>query len=67
MRDVPMPMVAKKSLEREKLERENELLKAKTENLKAQQRNEEMFKQAIDAMRMYSGASEEPDEDVDIF
>lgn len=55
------------SLEREKLERENELLKAKTENLKAQQRNEEMFKQAIDAMRMYSGASEEPDEDVDIF
>lgn len=55
------------SLEREKLERENELLKAKTESLKAQQRNEEMFKQAIDAMRMYSGASEEPDEDVDIF
>lgn len=54
-------------LERQKLERENELLAAKTENLKAQQRNEEMFRQAIDAMRMYSGASEETDEDVDLY
>lgn len=55
------------SLEKEKLERENELLKAKTESLKAQQRNEEMFKQAIDAMRMYSGSNEDADDEVDIF
>lgn len=54
-------------LEYEKLERENELLKAKTENLQAQKRYEEMFEQAINAMRSYSGASEETDDDPDIF
>lgn len=51
------------SLEREKLERENELLKAKTENLKAMKRQEEMFEEAIKAMRSYSGSNEDFDDD----
>lgn len=54
-------------LEYQKLERENELLKAKTENLQSQKKYEEMFENAINAMRSYSGASEESDEDPDLF
>lgn len=42
-------------LEREKLERENELLRAKTESLQSAQRSEELFTKAMDAMRTYSG------------
>lgn len=50
------------SLEKTKLERENELLKAKTENLQSQKRTEEMFAEAIAAMKSYSGVSDDPDE-----
>lgn len=50
------------SLEKTKLERENELLKAKTENLQSQKRTEEMFAEAIAAMRSYSGVSDDSDE-----
>lgn len=50
------------SLEKTKLERENELLKAKTENLQGQKRTEEMFAEAIAAMKSYSGVSDDPDE-----
>lgn len=46
---------SKARLEREKLESENMLLKAKTEALKAQAHNDEMFAQAIAAMKEYSG------------
>lgn len=42
-------------LEKEKLERENELLKVKAENIKAQERSEELFINAINAMKNYSG------------
>lgn len=46
-------------LEKEKLEKENELLRAKTEALKSAEKQEELYKNAIDAMRRYSGHGEE--------
>lgn len=49
-------------LEREKLASENELLRAKAESLQAQQRQDEMFKAAIEAMRRYQGAGGDSDE-----
>ena len=42
-------------LEREKLEKENALLRAKTEAIQSNQQNEELYAAAIDAMRLYSG------------
>lgn len=42
-------------LEKEKLERENQLLKAKTEALESQKHIEELYAEAIKAMRSYSG------------
>ena len=44
-------------LEREKLERENEVLRAEAEAYEANRRTEEMYTQAIEAMRRYSGYS----------
>lgn len=46
-------------LEKEKLERENELLKAKTENLRSMARIEEIFKEAFEAKKRYAGQDEE--------
>lgn len=45
----------KTRLESEKLRYETELVKAKTELVKSQQRSEEMFEEAIKAMKHYSG------------
>lgn len=45
----------KEKLEKEKLEEENKLLKAKTEALQSQKRVEELYANALDAMRRYSG------------
>jgi len=45
----------KARLEVEKIRLETELVKAKTEMIKAQQKNEELFANAIAAMRHYSG------------
>lgn len=42
-------------LEKEKLVHENELLRAKTEAIKSQQRMDEMYANALAAMRSYSG------------
>jgi hypothetical protein len=42
-------------LEKEKLQKENELLGAKTESIQSGQRMEELYKEAIDAMKTYSG------------
>lgn len=42
-------------LERERLEEENKLLKAKTEALHSQKRVDELYASAIEAMRRYSG------------
>lgn len=46
----------KANLEREKLERENELLRAKTDSLQSQKRMEEMYINALNAMKTYSGS-----------
>jgi hypothetical protein len=42
-------------LEREILEKQKELIDAKTQNLKSAERVEELYKNALDAMRNYSG------------
>ena len=48
-------------LEREKLEEENKLLKARTEQLQSMKRVEELYEEAIKAMKNYGGQGE-PDE-----
>lgn len=45
-------------LELEKLRRENELLKAKTENVRSLNRMEELYEEAIASLRKYQGADE---------
>ena len=52
------------NLEREKLERENELLRAKTESIESSKDMIEMYNNAIKAMQRYSGngGSEEDEE-----
>lgn len=45
--------------ELEKLEKENEMLRAKTEAIESSQRVEELYTQALDAMRSYSGMGDD--------
>lgn len=45
----------KEKLEREKLEKENALLEARREAIKAAQEQEELFEEAIRAMKSYGG------------
>lgn len=45
----------KERLERERLEEENKLLRAKTETVQSTKRTEELYEQAIKAMKNYSG------------
>lgn len=52
---------AKESLERAKLENENKLLQAKTESLESQKHIEELYGEAIAAMRSYAGMEDESD------
>lgn len=49
--------------EREKLQKENELLTAKAEALKSQKRVEELYTDAIAAMRRYQGVGEDNDDE----
>lgn len=49
-------------LEKEKLASENQLMRAKAEALQAQQKQDEMFKAAIEAMRRYQGVGGDVDE-----
>lgn len=51
----------KSRIEKEILEKQKELISAKTENLKSAQRIEELYAEAITAMRNYSGNGD-PDE-----
>ena len=51
-------------MELEKIKRENELLKAKTESLQSMQHIEELYTNAIAAMRNYTVGG--PDEDTDV-
>lgn len=52
---------AKERLEREKLEEENKLLKAKTEMLQSAKRVEELYANAINAMKRYQGVRDDDD------
>ena len=45
----------KEMLEKEKLRQENELLKARTDSLKSAKNVEALYKEALSAMRTYSG------------
>ena len=55
----------KERIEREILERQKDLITAKTETLKSQKRVEDLYANAIAAFRSYSGQPEEAsDEDV---
>ncbi len=51
----------KERLEKEKLEKENELLKAKTEALESAKRSEELYAEAIKAITRYSGHYDDED------
>lgn len=42
-------------LEKEKLRKENDLLEAKTSAIKSAERTEELYQNAIEAMRLYRG------------
>ena len=48
-------------LEMEKLEEENRLLKAKTESIQSQKKSEELFLEAINAFKSYSGKEDSDD------
>ena len=52
----------KNRLEMEKLQEENRLLKARTEALQYAKRVEELYSEAIKAMRRYSGQGSDDDE-----
>jgi len=55
---------SRERLEQQRLQHENELLQVKKEALEGQQRVEELYMTALDAMRSYSGAGDpEPQED----
>lgn len=51
----------KAQVELEKLKLDNELTRAKTESLQREQKTEEMFKNAIEAMKKYSGNGDADD------
>lgn len=53
----------KNRLEMEKLEEENRLLKAKTESIQSQKRVEELYAEALNAMRSYAGQAGDNDDD----
>lgn len=53
----------KAMLEKEKLEKENELLRAKTEALESSKRIEELYTNALNAMKRYGGQGEPDEED----
>jgi hypothetical protein len=53
----------KERLEKEILEQKKELMKAQTESLKSAKVQEELYKNALDAMRTYSGRGGPDDDD----
>ena len=55
----------KEKLERDILEKQKELIEAKTENLQSAKRIEELYKNALDAMTNYSGHMTESEDDED--
>lgn len=55
----------KERIEKEILEKQKELITAKTENLQSSKRIEELYANAISAMRKYSGHGDEDEEPED--
>ncbi len=55
----------KEQLELEKLKKENELLKAKTESIASQKEVKELYAEAINAFRRYSGIPTLDEEETD--
>ena len=55
----------KEKLEREILAKQKELIEAKTENLQSAKRIEELYSEAINAMKHYSGQNNGDEEDDD--
>lgn len=53
----------KERIEKEILEKQKELIEAKTENLKSAKRIEELYENALNAMRNYSGNGSNDDEE----
>lgn len=53
---------ARERLEQTKLQQENELMKAKIEQMASQARVEEMYKEALNAMRSYAGQDDDEEE-----
>jgi hypothetical protein len=53
----------REQLEQERLKHENELTKVKIEAIESQKRVEELYKEALDAMRTYTG--ETSDENIE--
>ena len=51
----------KERIEKEILEKQKELIEAKTQSLQSAQRIEELYKNALDAMRKYSGRGSSDD------
>lgn len=51
----------KEKIEKEILEKQKELIEAKTQSLQSAQRIEELYKNALDAMRKYSGRGSSDD------
>jgi hypothetical protein len=52
-------------LEQQRLEHENELTRVKIESLESQKRVEELYMEALNAMRSYAGDLPMPDSDVE--
>lgn len=57
----------KARLEREILEKQKDLIDAKTQSVKSNARSDEIAKKALDAFRHYSGHGDDNDEYQDIF
>lgn len=55
----------REKLERERLERENELLRAKVDQLASAKNVEQLYSEALQAMRAYSGQSIDEEDDYD--
>lgn len=53
----------KNRLEMEKLQEENKLLKAKTESIQSQKKVEELYVEALNAMRSYAGQGSDNDDE----
>ena len=53
----------REQLELEKMKKENELLRAKTESIQSQKEVKELYSEAINAFRRYSGIPDIDDED----